>query len=920
MSTSQDEHGSNDISQVTANLDATPFAGSKFHPPNQKVRLVERKVLNLRFKEIPGKKLVVLQAPAGYGKSTLLSQWHTRLISDNHAAGWLSLDDDDNNARILLSYLLRIVSSIEATPVARDMTRDEAIRDLSVHDLLVLLVHQTEKFDNEVFLILDNFEILDRQIVNAVIKPVLQRTPDHFHLIIASRFQPELELSRLRTQGLLCQVKATDLRFNRGEIEEFFQGELSKHEERIVAERTEGWPVAVQMVRFWRQRDGSRPLKRFSGVPDEIAEYLSEQVLLRLSEDVQECLLETSILDVLTEADIKGIFAGRDYWSMLDRLTSLEPFLCPHAAVNGTVSASYHLNPIFRDYLRLEFGIGRPERKQAIHHSAALWFAAENQLTTALRHAKESGDGELAAQIVQDAGGLRIWISRGLSYLTTVHRLVDEKLIQCFPRLKLLRALILLKEGELIRARSLYEEARQESFNFSTDKTSHDVSALKLDALVVESTLLVNECKVATDNYLSGYETVVSNMAGNDELFLGNVMTLLCLSYHQQGAFDKGLDYANRAIALYGKIGMVHGQIFNYLHKGVIQFAQGYPRRAVQYYKQGLSVARKYYGTDKSKIAVTSPLIAEVHYELNDFYTAGSHLHNIIKKLNATEGWFDIYASGYITTALMILNDDGLGAAIEFLDSVEIEIEVCGLVGLTKTIQATRISFLSRYGLFDEASAALEHSKLTLAAYNRRQPATTTWREREAVIKAIAELSIRRGNSQEIFQDLLQISDNLLARRHIRSFIHIGILASMAGIATGHKEQTWNLLMQVLDKSLETGFIRFFIDQGIEAKKLLELFAEERAGQVSRRVQQHCSDIIDQFDMSREEKQKVSLTERETELLRQLKSGKPDKVIARTLRVSPNTVRYHLKNIFRKLGVVNRTEAVNAARDFSLVD
>ena len=317
---------------------------------------------------------------------------------------------------------------------------------------------------------------------------------------------------------------------------------------------------------------------------------------------------------------------------------------------------------------------------------------------------------------------------------------------------------------------------------------------------------------------------------------------------------------------------------------------------------------------------MTSPLIAEVHYELNDLYTAGSHLHNIIKKLNATEGWFDIYASGYITTALMILNDDGLGAAIEFLDSVEIEIEVCGLVGLTKTIQATRISFLSRYGLFDEASAALEHSKLTLAAYNRRQPAATTWREREAVIKAIAELSIRRGNSQEIFQDLLQISYNLLARRHIRSFIHIGILASMAGIATGHKEQTWNLLMQVLDKSLETGFIRFFIDQGSQAKKLLELFAEERAGQVSRRVQQHCSDIIDQFDMSREEKQKVSLTERETELLRQLKSGKPDKVIARTLRVSPNTVRYHLKNIFRKLGVANRTEAVNAARDFSLVD
>ncbi len=920
MSISKDKNTRDNISQTTVNLNKTPFANSKYHPPTQKVHLIERKVLNKFLKEIPGKKLVVLQAPAGYGKSTLLSQWYTRLSSENYAAGWLSLDDDDNNALILLSYLLRIISTIDETPVAWEITLDKAVQELSVPDLLVLLVHQVEKFDNEIILILDNFEILDNQVVTTVIKPVLQRTPDHFHLIIASRFQPGLELSRLRTQGLLHHIKATDLRFNRSEIEDFFQGTLSKHEEKIVAERTEGWPAAVQMAHFWHQRDGGGLLKKFSGVSEEIAEYLSEQVVLRLSEQVQECLFETSILDMLTEKYIKGIFSGRDYWSTLKNLTSLEPLLYPHGAGRGDIPDVYHMNPFFRDYLRIEFGKRRPEKKQAIHHSAALWFAADNQLSTSLRHANASHDGELAGRIVQDAGGLRIWISQGLSQLTTVHRLLDEMVIQCFPRLKLLRALILLKEGKLIKARNLYEEVRQESFDFSVDNKSHDVTALKLDALVVESTLLVNECKVATDDYLSGYETVVSNMAGNDELFHGNVMTLLCLSYHQQGAFVKGLDYANRAIAVYGKIGLVHGQIFNFLHKGVIQFAQGYPRRAVEYYKQALSIARKYYGTDKSKIIVASPLIAEVYYELNDLYSAGSHLHNVIKKLNATEGWFDIYAAGYITSAHMILNDAGLSAAIEFLDNVESEIEVCGLVGLMRIIQATRISFLSRYGLFDEANYMLEHSKLSLETYNTPKPTVTTWREREAVVKAIAELSIRRGDSQKIFENLLEISNNLLARRHIRSFIHIGTLTCLAGTGTGHTEQTWKLLMQVLDKSLDTGFVRFFIDQGIQAKKMLTLFEEECSGVISRHIEQHCHDIVDQFDILREEKQNISLTQRESELLMQLKSGKSDKVIARTLRVSPNTVRYHLKNIYKKLGVVNRTEAVNVARESSLIE
>ena len=916
MVTLKNEIDLNGLYQISINLNATPFFNSKYHPPSQKVHLVERVALNQILKDIQSRKLIVLQAPAGYGKSTLLSQWHTKLISDNFRVGWLSLDDDDNNTLTLLSYLLGIISSMGAPFNPEEITSGKTIRELSARDLLVLLIHEIEKFNESVFLLLDNFEMLDKEVVNAVIRPLLQFTPDHFHLIIASRFQPDLELSRLRTQGLLHQIKATDLRFSLYEIEDFFQGKLSKYEERTIAERTQCWPVAVQLARFWRDSDGGGILKKFSGVPEEIAEYLSEQVLLQLPEPVQEFLLETSVLDVLTEVDIKGIFIERDYWSMLGDLISLEPFLYLH----DTDPRSYHLNPIFRDYLRMEFNERSPEKKQAVHHSAAMWFAANNQLSTAVRHAKESHDKELAGRIVQDAGGLSIWISQGLLLITTVHRLLDEKVIEDFPRLKLLRSLILLKEGKLIEARRLYEQVRKESNHFSMDKKSQDISALKLDALVVDSTLLVNECRLATADYVSDYEAVVSDMATKDELLHGNLITLLCLSHHQRGEFAKGLDYADRAIAVYGSNGIVHGQIYNYLHKGVIQFAQGNSRKTLHCYKQALSIVRTYYGTDKSKIAVTFPLIAEVNYELNNLDTAGSHLHNIIKKLHATEGWFDIYAAGYITTAQLILNDAGLDAAMEFLDSVESEIEACGIVGLVKIILATRISLLSRQGLFSEAEYILRYSNLTIDAYIRPDPDVTTWREREAVIKAIAELSIPRGKNHKLFQDLLQISNNLLATMHIRSFIHIGILTALAGMSLGEKEQTWKLLLQVMDKSLHSGFIRFFIDRGDPAKQMLEMFEKECGPVISGRTAEHCHDIIEQFDISRQEKQNFSLTKREAELLVELKSGKPDKLIARSLRVSPNTVRYHLKKLYRKLGAVNRTEAVHIARESSLIE
>ena len=904
------------LDQISTDLNATPFLKSKYHPPSQKVHLIERPALNQVLRDMRGRKLIVLQAPAGYGKSTLLSQWHAQLVSDDVRTAWLSLDDDDNNSLTLLSYLLRVVSSAGVSSGLEEILSGKTIRELSARDLLVLLIHEIEKFNEPVFLMLDNFEALDKGIADAVIRPLLQFTPDDFHLIIASRFAPDLELSRLRAQGLLHQVKATDLCFSLFEIEELFQGELSRYEERIIAERTQRWPVAVQLARFLRDSEGGSILKKFSGVPEEIAEYLSEQVLMQLTEQAQDFLLEMSVLEVLAEADIKGIFAEQDHWSILDDLISLEPFLYLH----DTVPRSYHLNPIFRDYLRLEFNKRDPAKKQAVHHSAAVWFAANNQLPAAVRHAKDSHDRELAGRIVQDAGGLRIWISQGLSLITTVHRLLDEEAIEAFPRLKLLRSLILLKEGKLIEARRLYEQVRKQSNHFSVDGKSRDADALKLDALVVDSTLLVNECRLASADYISDYEAVVSNMAANDELFQGNLMTLLCLSCHQRGEFAKALSHADDAIAVYGDNGMVHGQIYNYLHKGVIRFAQGNSRRALHCYKHALSIARINYGTDKSKIAITSPLIAEVNYELNNLDTAGSHLHNIIKKLHATEGWLDIYAAGYITASQLILNDAGPDAAMEFLDSVESEIETCGIVGLAQLILATRISLLSRRGLFDEAEYIFKYSNLTLDACPGPGPGVTTWREREAVIKAIAELSILRGSNQKIFQDLLRISGDLLAGMHIRSFIHIGILTALTGMSLGEKEQAWKLLSQVLDKTLNSGFIRFFIDKGEQARLMLELFEKECGHLVSGRTAEHCNDIIEQYDMARQENKNVSLTRREAELLVELQQGKPDKLIARSLRVSPNTVRYHLKKLYRKLGAANRTEAVHIARESSLIE
>jgi LuxR family maltose regulon positive regulatory protein len=391
--------------ESTKNVGATVWPwliSSKSAPITQQVLLVVRQALIRLQNDCASKTLTLVEAPAGYGKSTLLAQWRDKLISQGHVVGWLSLDADDNNPATLFTYIMyALMRGGVPTPGAPEAMLTQ-LAQLPVKSALGILLNTIAATDRQVALVLDDFEFLDEPVITAIILPLVRLAPPNFHILIASRKRPQLALSLLRAQGRLQEIRAANLKFSHSEINELFGSKLSKAEVSNVAEITQGWPVVLQLVLSWVTQDqvGLRQLPVLSGLTGEIVDYLSEQVVRSFPEPVQKLLVETAILYQLSEADVIAISGSAADWQLLQSCDALKPFLVPLEGEDKV----YRLHPILKEFLLLELAAYATERKQALHFAAARHYAQTGRLLYAVRQAADSGDLELEAQIIEAAG------------------------------------------------------------------------------------------------------------------------------------------------------------------------------------------------------------------------------------------------------------------------------------------------------------------------------------------------------------------------------------------------------------------------------------------------------------------------------------------------------------------------------------
>ena len=371
--------------------------------------LIERTPLLDRIQENLGRRLTLIDAPAGYGKTTLLNQLRARLARCGVAGAWVQIERRDCDPTSLVALLERVARSdlgVHAS-VSGDM---EPLARLS---MLTTLLSES---DVEACLIIDDAQFAHTSACLELFEYLVHNSPRTLHIVIATRERSGIPVSGLRLQGEVHEITVNDLRFGEGDVGALFDHPLDEQVSRQLIERTEGWPVAIQLTQL--TYDSSVPLahhvSRLSGTRAELADYLNERVFKQLPEDLQQFLLETAHLERLNGDLADAVRNRNDGWTKLRAVWAAGVLM---SKSNAPESGWFTHHQLFLEFLRQQqIYLGR-EHVDTLHRRAADWFFDSDDLQSAIHHAKAGNDYARAIEYIENSGGVLVGIRQGVGYL-----------------------------------------------------------------------------------------------------------------------------------------------------------------------------------------------------------------------------------------------------------------------------------------------------------------------------------------------------------------------------------------------------------------------------------------------------------------------------------------------------------------------
>ncbi len=892
---------------------------SKVSPTSQRVDLLDRNSHTLKLHQALDARLSLIHGPAGYGKSTLLANWRKTLVADGHKVCWLSLGKQDNDPGQLLTY---IAFSLATGGVAFESEGAEVkfrLSELSERELISLIIHFIAETRERVVLILDDFENLQPGVIHSVIEPFLEYAPDNLHVSIATRDDSHLKVSRLEANGQAVRIGPAQLRFSPIEMNDLLGDEYDKQTIAQFFKLTEGWPVAIQMIRSAIRSEGDveRILGDLGGDATHIASYLSEEVLSKLDRALQQFLMDISLVDRVDCAFADSLRQAQDSRAMFAQARTLDALVLPVDDVDST----YRLHPLFREHLYSRLSVSDPARHRELHLRAAAWFADRGDLVEAVRHSILAGNTEYGIEILTAAGGVMLWFKEGLTRLRVILDLFEEETTLQDPRLAPIRCLLDIKDGQVARARQLHEATVAR-----TQVAVHDLSQTSTyssvhEFVVMEIVISIYEGKPIPEKVLADLNDKVSSLGTDEHALRGNLLTMLCVGHLQLGHFQEARRFGEESLPAFTAAGSEYGAAYIYFHLGDISFAEGNSRDAARWYKLGLDSTRKYFNDDQGMKLVVNILIAELDYELGELASGTNTTRAVPRLLEKHEAWFDIYAAGYSTSAYLEFDDYGIEAALAIINRGVEYAELNKLFRLTRFLSCLRVDLLLRAGLTGEARAEVEQSSISIEDYQTASENKIAWRERDAAVQVIVRLLLHENQHQQALDILKYFSRQARTEGHVRARMKYKILRALAHGNDPDDRAQQAQLNDALTLFGKSRFVRPFLDEKEQLAPMLERYLERADDEGRNELQRKdASSLLKQMAVSAgSDPEQSLLSPRELEVLKELEHGFSNKVIARKIDVTESTVRFHLRNIFVKLNVSSRLQAVAVARELQLI-
>ncbi|WP_405131942.1 LuxR C-terminal-related transcriptional regulator [Paenibacillus sp. FSL H8-0317] len=893
-----------------------PILSTKLTIPVQRSHVVDRPRLYVRFGEGMHAKLILVSAPAGSGKTLLVNQW-VKFSSIDTA--WLSLEEADNDPSRFLTYLCASLQTIFPKLAEGVMGLVQSSEPPPIEIIITYLLNEVSEITDHFILVLDDYHLMTSEVIHQALVYLLRHMPPHMHIVMTTRQQPKLPLARLRAKGELIEIRGSDLRFTSAECSEFLDRvmglKLSEEHAALLEKRTEGWVAGLQLAALSMQgsSDPNHFMETFSGRDPFVLDYLMEEILQGLTEQVQNFLLKTCMLDRLCGSLCNAIFdidepkehesvdfTGQD---MLEWLEQANLFIVPL----DNERRWYRYHHLFADLLRKRVQqnsnyAGTAETDLSIteiHKRASIWYEKHQMELEAFNHAVAAADTHRASDLLEGKGMPLLFRGGAVPALQWLSSLSSAEM-DSIPSLWVMHAAALLVSGHMIDVEPKLKSAEQALQNMEPEKINSDLIG---HIASIRATLAVS--RHDADTIITESLRALKYLHPHNLPIRAATAWTLGYAYQLQGKrVEAELSY-EESLSNSTRIGHHIITMMATLGMGNMQESNNQLHLAAEAYQQVVHMA----GKPPLPIACEAHLgLARVHYEWNKLDVAMLHAQQSVQLAHQFVQTDRVVASELWLARVTLAKADLHQAAI-MLDRINETAQRLNFTKAIPDITAAYVLVLLRQGDLKKAirlswdrNHALSQARVLLKQGNTL--------EALGMMESCLRLAITKGFKDE----------------QLKATILLAVIHEEHGIRT----QAIELLTEAMMMAEPAGFIRIFVDEGVVVHSLLKSMRARGDSHL------YLLQILTAFDEAEDNRIEMiseetdvypyvselridPLSVRELEVLHLIAQGRSNREISEILHIALPTVKGHNRIIFDKMQVKRRTEAVAKAREWKLL-
>lgn len=899
---------------------ATHLLATKFFVPPPAKNLLMRPRLLERLNEclLPGCRLMLVSAPTGFGKTTLVSTWVANLKATNElrplSFAWLSLDKGDNDPVIFWSYVVNSIRTHEDKIGKRALTLLQSQPPTKIDAVISSVINDLAEIQDECIMILDDFHLIRTQDVHESLSFLVEHAPPKFHLVILSRTDPPLPLALLRGRGQFQELRLEDLSFSDEEATAYLNDRLSlalpDGDIATLNSKIEGWAAGLQMagISLQGKADPSRFIQTFSGSNRYILDYLTDEILDQQPAEVQDFLLHTSILERLSAPLCEAVTDGSgNAHTMLKYLEKNNLFLIPM----DQERLWYRYHHLFAEILRLKLTKKSPDMVPILHKRAAVWYEANGWIEEAISCFQTMNDKQEVARLIEQ-NALRMIKQGSVSALQKSVRLLPEELIHQRPWLCILLAWFYNSQSKVAEAEPLLNQAENLIQPMDVDGPAAEMLGI-LYSLRAE----IFHTRGDNPGTIETAQKALALLARSTATGYGSALYCLGRGYYAMGDLDHAIQAWSEFIHSYQASGIYNAYapiISMYCHTLTIQ---GKLQEVSREYEQAIYYMRS---LDIDRFFISGNVyngLGMLAYQKNDIEKAYGYVAEALKQNRRWGNPNAIAVSLAYRAQVQIAqgNFDGAWKDLQELD--RIEQTYTPYFDVKSIFLNCRIRYQLAKGDIPGAASLVKDSGLHSSAppsFHREQNHIT-----------LSRVLIAQGNFEAANNILCLLADAARAGGRFGRLIEILNLYAVCLYALDKTPQALQMLQSSLDLAEPEGYVRVFLDLHKPMAQLLTLALQQR------NHLEYIRRLLDAFppsDLQVPKQQRAPdenidlvepLSQREIEVLRLMATGLANKEIAQRLSITVRTVKYHATTIYTKLNVDRRSQAIEKARELGLL-